>query len=225
MKVSISLGGSLLTREDTLLDFKKYANVLLRLNEKGHTLIVVCGGGKLARDWINLARELGADAYIQDKLGIHATHLNALLMIAALGSNAHPHVHRRSSEIKRNLGKRILIGGGHMPGSSTDYRAVLFAGAANADLIINASDVTGVYDKNPDVHANAVKLNRITFSQLEKIILENTEQTPGKYGLFDLKAVRRAKKLKIPLIFIDGNDPEEIVKAIEGGHQGTEVRD
>jgi uridylate kinase len=112
-----------------------------------------------------------------------------------------------------------------MPGSSTDYRAVLFAGAANADLIINASDVTGVYDKNPDVHANAVKLDRITFSQLEKIILENTEQTPGKYGLFDLKAVRRAKKLKIPLIFIDGNDPEEIVKAIEGGHQGTEVRD
>jgi uridylate kinase len=224
MKVSISLGGSLLTKEDTLLDFKKYVDILLRLKEKGHTLIVVCGGGKLARDWINLARELGADTYIQDKLGIHATHLNALFMIAALGSNAHPHVHRRSSEIKRNLGKRILIGGGHMPGSSTDYRAVLFAEAANADLIVNASDVTGVYDKNPDVHADAVKLDRITFSQLEKIILENTEQTPGEYGLFDLKAVRRAKKLKIPLIFIDGNDPEEIVKAIEGGHQGTEVR-
>lgn len=224
MKVSISLGGSLLTKECPQDNYRKYVDILRRLKEKGHTLIVVCGGGKLARDWIKLARELGADTYIQDRVGIHATHLNALLMIAALGSDAHPHVHRRSSEIKQNLGKRILIGGGHLPGSSTDYRAVLFAEAASADLIINATDVKGVYNKNPDVYPDAEKLDRITFSQLEKIILDSTEQTPGKYGLFDLKAVRRAKKLKIPLIFIDGTDPKEIVKAIEGGHKGTEVR-
>jgi uridylate kinase len=36
--------------------------------------------------------------------------------------------------------------------------------------------------------------------------------------------VKRAKKLKIPLIFVDGRDPEEIARAIEGGHNGTEVR-
>ena len=225
MIISISLGGSLLTREQTPETFRKYADVLRRLKEKGHTLIVVCGGGKPARDWIGLAKELGADAYTQDRLGIHATHLNTLLMISALGPDAHPHVHRRGGEIKRNLDDKILIGGGHLPGSSTDYRAVLFAEAAGADLIINATDVSGVFDKNPDKHPDATKLDRITYSRLERIILENTEQFPGEYGLFDLKAVRRAKKLKIPLIFVDGTDPEEIVKAIEGGHGGTEVRD
>ncbi len=225
MIVSISLGGSLLTREHTAETFRKYAEALRKLKDRGHLLIVVCGGGKPAREWIRLARELGADDSLQDRLGIHATHLNALLLIAALGPDAHPHVHRRGSEIKRNLGDKILIGGGHLPGSSTDYRAVLFAEAAGADLIVNATDVRGVYNKNPEKHPDALKLDKITFSQLEKIIQENTEQAPGEYGLFDLKAVRRAKKLKIPLIFIDGTDPEEIVRAVVGGHGGTEVRD
>ena len=224
MKISISLGGSLLTREDTPETYQRYAQVLSKLKERGHTLIVVCGGGKPAREWIKIAKELGADSYTQDRLGIHATHLNALLLIAALGDEAHPHIHRRGSEIKRNLGDRILVGGGHLPGSSTDFRAVLFAEAASADLIINATDVDGVYDKNPSKHPDAVKLDRITFPQLEGIILENTEQAPGEYGLFDLKAVRRAKKLGIPLVFIDGSDPEEILRAVEGGHGGTEVR-
>ena len=64
-----------------------------------------------------------------------------------------------------------------------------------------------------------------TFEKLERIILDNTEQAPGEYGLFDLKAVRRAKRLKIPLIFIDGTDPEELIRAVEGGHGGTEIRD
>ena len=224
MKVSISLGGSLLTREGTPETYRRYARVLRELKGRGHTLIVVCGGGKPAREWIRIAKELGADAYTQDRLGIHATPLNALLLIAALGPDAHPHIHRRGGEIKRNLGDRILVGGGHLPGSSTDYRAVLFAEAAGAELIVNATDVDGVYDRNPEVHADAVKLDRITFSQLEKIIKENTEQSPGEYGLFDLKAVRRAKKLKTPLVFVDGSDPEEIARAVEGGHGGTEVR-
>jgi len=224
MKVSISLGGSLLTRDGTPETYRRYAQVFRKLKEKGHTLIVVCGGGKPAREWIKIAKELGADSYTQDRLGIHATHLNALLLIAALGPDAHPHIHRRGSEIKRNLGDKILVGGGHLPGSSTDYRAVLFAEAAGADLIINATDVDGVYDKNPSKHPDAVKLDRITFARLEKIILENTEQAPGEYGLFDLKAVRRAKKLKVPLVFIDGSDPDEIMRAVEGGHGGTEVR-
>ena len=224
MKVSISLGGSLLTRGKPAETFAKYAETMRALKARGHTLIVVCGGGRRARDWIRIARELGADNYTQDRLGIHATHLNALLLIAALGEVAHPHVHRRGSEIRRNLGDRILVGGGHLPGSSTDYRAVLFAEAAGADLIINATDVDGVYDRNPEKNPDAIKLDEITYSQLEEIVRGSAEQEPGKYTLFDLKAVRRAKKLKIPLLFIDGSDPREIERAVEGDHRGTVVR-
>ena len=223
MKITISLGGSLLTREKPTIAFKKYARVLKELRDSGHQVIVVCGGGRPAREWISIAQELGADPYLQDRLGVHATHLNALLLIAALGPYAHPHVHRRGSEIKRNVGEKILVGGGHLPGSSTDYRAILFAEAAASELVVNATNIDGVYDKNPKEHVDAKKLDRITHSELERIILENTRQSPGEYGLFDLKAVKRAKKLKMPLIFIDGSDPDEIVRAIEGGHRGSEV--
>ena len=225
MKVSISLGGSLLTRDMSPENYRRYARILKELKDEGHQLVVVCGGGRPAREFISIARGLGADDRLQDRLGILATHANALLLIAALGPDAHPHVHRRRSEIKRNLDERILVGGGHLPGSSTDYRAVLFAEAMGADLVVNATDVDGVYDKNPEKHPDAVKLDRITFSRLEEIIMESTEQAPGEYGLFDLKAVRLARRLKIPMVFVDGTDPEEIMRAVEGGHNGTEIRD
>jgi len=153
-----------------------------------------------------------------------STHLNALLLIAALGEDADPRIHRRASEIKRHLNDCILVGGGHLPSSSTDYRAALFARAMGADLMVNATDYGGVFDKDPSRHPDARQYRYLTYKQLEEIIRSRFDQAPGDYGLFDLKATRLARRLHIPIIFIDGTDPEEIVRAVEGGHNGTEVR-
>jgi uridylate kinase len=224
MKVSISLGGSLLTRGHDAEPYRIYAEALRKLKRDGHELVVVCGGGLPARQYIQIARQLGGSTELQDRLGILATHLNALLLIAALGDDADKHVHRRRSEVARHLDGKILVGGGHLPRSSTDYRAALFAEAMGADLIVNATDVGGVFDRNPKTHPKAKKIDTLTFPELEKIIKENVRQTPGEYGLFDLKAVRLATKLNIPVIFVDGSDPQEIVRAVEGGHSGTIVR-
>ncbi|MFQ6054019.1 MAG: UMP kinase [Candidatus Bathyarchaeia archaeon] len=224
MKVSISLGGSLLTRGLDAETYRRYASALRELKERGHQLVVVCGGGRPAREYIGIARRLGAPPEIQDRLGILATHLNALLLIAALGEDADPRVHRRASEVRRHLGVRILVGGGHLPGSSTDYRAVLFARAMGADLIVNATDYGGVFDKDPSRHPDAKQYRQLTFEELEEIVRSRFEQAPGEYGLFDLKATRLARRLLIPIVFIDGADPMEIVRAVEGRHSGTEVR-
>mgnify|MGYP003681959508 CR=1 FL=1 len=224
MKVSISLGGSLLTRTRGADAYRRYAEALRRLKERRHKLVVVCGGGCPAREYIDIARRLGAPPSLQDRLGILATHLNALLLIAALGEDADPHIHRRAGEVKRHLDDRILVGGGHLPGSSTDYRAVLFARAMGADLIVNATDYGGVFDRDPSRHPDARQYRNLTYKRLEEIVRDRFEQAPGEYGLFDLKATRLARQLRIPLVFIDGTDPEEIVRAIEGGHGGTEVR-
>ncbi len=224
MKVSISLGGSLLTKSMEAQSYRRYADAARRIWEAGHELVIVCGGGRPARQYITIAKELGGPRDLQDNLGILATHVNALLLIAALGDAADPRIHRRASEVRAHLGDRILVGGGHRPGSSTDYRAALFAEAMDADLIINATDVPGVYDKNPKTHPDAKKLDTLTYKELEKIIVANTRQAPGEYGLFDLKAIRLAARLGIPLVFVDGTDPEEIVRAVSGTHHGTTVR-
>ena len=224
MKVSISLGGSLLTRSMDAASYRRYADVVRRLWEAGHTVVVTCGGGRPARQYISIAKELDSSHELQDSLGILTTHVNALLLIAALGDAADPRIHRRATEVKRHLGDRILVGGGYRPGSSTDYRATIFAEAMNADLIINATDVPGVYDKNPKTNPDARKLDTLTYTELEGIIRATTRQAPGEYGLFDLKAVKLAAKLGIPLVFVDGTVPEEIIRAVAGSHHGSTVR-
>lgn len=223
MKLAISLGGSLLTKDMVPETYQLYADIFKKLKQQGHNQIIGVGGGKPARQYIQLGKQLGADNLIQDRLGILATHINALLLIAALGSDAHPHIHRRSTEIKQNLGNKILVGGGHLPGSSHDYRLVLFAIAQNADLIIKATDHGGVYTKDPSKHKNAEKINDMTYTQLIELIKTRFKQSPGNYGLFDLKAARAAKKHGVPLIIINGTDPQEIIRAVEGTHSGTTI--
>jgi uridylate kinase len=231
MKATISLGGSLLTGDKgdptpTLSPepYRAYAAVLRRLHAEGHSLMVVCGGGKPARHYLRVAKELDAPRAIQDMLGVKATHVNALLLTAALGDAAdQTRVYMRATELRHRQQGKILVGGGYRPASSTDYRAVLLARGLGSDAVINATDVPGVYDANPKTSPHAKKLDRITHAQLERIIKDTTRQAPGEYGLFDRKAVKLAARISMPLIFIDGRDPEEIRRAIEGGHSGTVV--
>jgi len=223
LKVAISLGGRLLTRDEGVETYRRYAWALRELRRRGHQVVVVCGGGRIAREYIHKAQELGAPPSLQDRLGVLATHVNALLLIAALGDDAHPRVIRRSDDVRRYLGERILVGGGHLPGSSTDYRAVLFARAMKADIIVNATEYGGVFDRDPGRYPDAVKFERLTYDGLERIIRGRFRQAPGDYGLFDLKATRLARRLGIPVVFVDGSDPEEVIRAVEGGHSGTVV--
>ncbi|MCW4048479.1 MAG: UMP kinase [Candidatus Bathyarchaeota archaeon] len=233
MKVSLSLGGSLLTgkKDDPTLNlqpdtYMKYARVINELHEEGHELMIVCGGGKPARHFISVAKKLGGSSSVQDMLGVKATHINALLMMAALGDSADQNrIYQRASDLNKAPPGKILVGGGFKPGSSTDYRAVIFAEKMSADLIINATDIDGIYNKNPRMHKDAIKLETLSFKTLQQVIKENTEQAPGEYGLFDMKAVKLARKLNTPVVFIDGTDPEEIRRAIHGNHSGSVVKD
>ena len=232
MKISLSLGGSLLTGKSPeplpFLNpdvFRRYADTLKKIHYDGHELMVVCGGGQPARYFIQVARELNPDRNLLDNLGIKATHINALFLMAALGDVADKsRIYQRGSDIRYSEEGKIMVGGGYKPGSSTDYRTVIFAKNMGADLIINATDVDGIYDRNPNVDPGANKINELTFEQLERIILETTDQVPGDYGLFDLKAVKLASRLDIPVIFIDGRDPNEIINAVNGEHSGSLLR-
>jgi uridylate kinase len=222
MKIVISLGGSLLTRELTPENFKKYANVLKRLKNKGHKLVVVCGGGKVCREYRDIAKKFTSDNILLDWIGIESSHLNSLTLIAALGNDAHSTSFRTVQEVKKHFGDKIVVCGGNIPGSSTGYDAALFAEAIKADLLIKASDINGVYSADPDTDPNAKKFDRLTHDEFLKIIEQNP-QIPGEYRLFDLKATKLIKKNKIKTVFIDGSDPEEIVRAVEGKHHGTSI--
>lgn len=220
MKIVISLGGSLLTKEFTSENFKKYADILKKLKNKGYKIVVVCGGGKIAREYRDLAKKFTSDNTLLDWIGIQATHMNALTLIAAIGKDAYSVSLRTPEEVKKNFKDKILVCGGNLPGCSTDYDAVLFAEAVKADLLINATNVDGVYSDDPNKNPKAKKFDKLSYDEFEKIIIKNP-QIPGEYRFFDLKATKLIKKNKIKTIFIDGSDPEEIIRAVQGKHHGT----
>ncbi len=88
MIIVVSVGGSVLARELNPEKFREYASVLKEISKK-NPLFVVTGGGRAARDYIGVARALGADEATCDLTGIEVTRLNARLLIAALGEDAY----------------------------------------------------------------------------------------------------------------------------------------
>ena len=227
MKVVISIGGSLLTKELTAENFKRYADVFLDLKNKGHQLAVVCGGGKVCREYRDVGKRLGANDEQLDFIGIMATHLNAATLHAALKENAElikwTTLKKAVKEVKKKFGEKILVGAGYDSGTSSDFDAACFAKVISADILINATNINGVYTGDPKKYPDAKKFDKLTYKELIKIIKKNA-QVPGEYRLFDLPAAKLVKRLKLKTIFIDANDPQEIIRAVEGTHNGTIIQ-
>ncbi len=221
--VVISIGGSLLTKELSYEHFSKYANVIKNLAKK-HKIAVICGGGKPAREFRDIAKNAGREEL--DFIGIMTTHLVASTLASVIGTNAYlirwKPLKEALKELKKVFGKKIVVGGGYDVGTSTDYDAMIFAKVVKADLVINATNVDGVYSDDPKKNPSAKKFDRLSYGEFIKII-SKLEQTPGEYRLFDLKGARLLKEIKAKLIIIDGNNSNEIANAVEGSHNGTTI--
>lgn len=190
---------------------EKFCSLIGELSGK-HKIAIVVGGGRLARKYIKAAESFGASDELKDYLGIEATHLNAMLIVSAIGDKA---VYRRNVSASDLSKEKIVVTGGTTPGHSTDGVAAQLAVEMEADLLINASNVKGVYEEDPSKNPNARLLDKITAEKLLDIV-SKLPQTPGKYALMDKLAAETIKKSKIRTIVLDGRDVENIKKAVEG---------
>ena len=117
MKISLRLGGSLLTVKTTEPyvklspdKYRTYAETLKELHDQGHEIMVVCGGGKPARHFIDVSKQLGGSRDVQDLLGVKASHVNALLMMSALGDHAdQTRIYQRGSDLRYAQKGKILV--------------------------------------------------------------------------------------------------------------------
>ncbi|MCD6402791.1 MAG: UMP kinase [Candidatus Aenigmarchaeota archaeon] len=223
MKIVISLGGSVITSELTPERIKKYAEVFKKLKNEGHKLVVVCGGGKVAREYVEVAKGLTKNQGKLDMLAIFATYMNATLLIYALGNDAYPEVIKTSEDFMKAMGSgKIIVAGGHEPAHSSDTRASVFAELMEADLLINATTVDGIYDSNPEENPNAKKFEKLTYEELFELMKKQRFEACG-YALFDLTAIKIIERAGIRMVVINGLDPEEIYRAVKGNHNGTVV--
>jgi uridylate kinase len=221
-RVAIKLSGSIFSEERNQDTIKKYAEMLTDISIDVQP-IVIAGGGKIARHYINLARCLGSDEASLDIMGIEVSRLNAKLLIVALGEQAYSQVPKNLEEvtIAAESGKIVIVGGLH-PGQSTNATSALIAEKVRATRFLNATDVDGIYDLDPNTNRNAKLLNEITVSECMEILKDGSSMA-GTYDLMDIVALKVIERSKIPTRVLR-SDITNIRDAVIGiHHMGTEI--
>ncbi|MHB8567515.1 MAG: UMP kinase [Nitrososphaerales archaeon] len=184
-------------------------------SSKSLSLVLVAGGGVGAREYIRVARDLGADAASQDEIGIEVSRLNARVLAVALEKLAYPMIPTRLSEIVEAIeveDSRLVILGGFHPGQSTNAVGALIAEKLRAKHFINLTDVEGVYSKDPNKSKDAKKLDSVTVSKLASI-LRSESMNAGGYDLMDIVALKLIERSHVPTTIMHC-DPQAFERAI-----------
>jgi uridylate kinase len=207
MKIVISLGGSVIVPKELDIKFLREFTKLINKYKRKHKFSIVCGGGYTARIYTKKAKELGLSTKEAHELGISATHLNAQFIAKILNvkfSKEHP--------LKIGKMRGIVISGGYKPGWTTDTDAALIAKSMKADMLINITDVKGIYTKDPDKYKNAKLIPRMNWEEFEKMFGKKITGA-GKHYVFDPLAGQICKKNKIKVIVI-GKDLKNLERIL-----------
>jgi len=223
-------GEALMGEEDYGIDPKvihRLAGEVIGAQHAGAQVALVVGGGNIFRG-AGLAAG-GMDRVTGDHMGMLATVINALAMQDAL--EKHGGKARVMSAIKindvcedyirrravRHLEKgRVVVfaAGTGNPFFTTDSGAALRAIEINADLLLKATKVDGVYNKDPNKHADAVRYQHLSYDQ---VIQQNLE-------VMDTAAFALARDSALPLRVFNMAKPGELLKILQGEPIGTLVQ-
>ncbi len=192
--------------------------------ELGTEISIVVGGGNF---WRGRSGK-GMDRTTADHMGMLATVINSLALQDALEARgiptrvqtaiemrqiAEPYIRRKAI---RHLEKRRIVifacGTGN-PYFSTDTTAALRAAEIDAEVILKATKVDGVYDCDPAVNPGAVRFNRLTY----------IDALNRRLGVMDSTALSLCMDNNIPIIVFNLDNPENILKAVMGESIGTTI--
>ncbi len=196
------------------------------LHEMGVSLGIVIGGGNIVRG--ALASKEGMDRVQADYMGMLATIINALavqdllehkgvetrvMTAIRMDELAEPYIRRRALRHMEKGRVVIFAGGTGNPYFSTDTAAVLRAIEMEADVVIKATKVQGVFTKDPAKNPDAEFIPRITFQEV----------VAKELGVMDAAAVSLCKENHLPIIVLNLEERGAVAEAIRGGAVGTLV--
>lgn len=228
-RILLKLSGEVLAGEGGKgIDFdtvKPICEVIKECADLGVQIGIVVGGGNFWR-----GRSSGTmDRTRADQMGMLATVINCLALQEALIQEGNDAVVMTALDIQRvarpfnkdeavrllEAGRVVIFGGGTgNPFFSTDSGAALRACEIEADIFFKATNVDGVYDKDPNKFADAVKYDTLTYDEiLEKHL-----------GVMDNTAAALAGNSRLPVLVFNLNDPQNIKKAVLGKNIGTIVK-
>lgn len=214
----ISLGGSIIAPQGVDVAFLKgfFHLVEDRLSaEPRQKLIIVCGGGGLARDYQAALRAVvpGARSDDLDWVGVAATRVNGELLRRMFQPWCVEDLVTDPSAVSVFAG-RILVAAGWKPGFSTDNDAVVLARRFSSGTVVNLSNIAKVYSDDPKKNPAAHPVDRLSWKEMLKIV--GGEWSPGKNTPFDPTAARAASESRIRVIFAEGRNLENLSRILAG---------
>lgn len=221
----VSIGGSvLLTGDDDAGYLGRLAALLRRLGEE-LPLAVTTGGGRTAREYIRLGRQLDLTEVELDELGIDVTRLHARLLAARVGGTTPAHPPTTLREVVHELGRASpVVLGGTEPGHTTDAVAALLAVRLRASRMVNATNVDGLYDRDPRTHPDARRIETVSWVEFRRLVHEAATGAAGENFLFDRLGADSLARARIPLAIVQGRDLVALEAAVRGRpFHGTQV--
>ncbi|HEX7009621.1 MAG TPA: UMP kinase [Phycisphaeraceae bacterium] len=193
----------------------------------GTELAVVVGGGNIIRG-ARLAQEGRIDQATADYMGMLATAINGLALkemleklgqparvLSAINLSAVAETFIRGRAIRHLEKGRVVIfvAGTGNPFFTTDSAASLRAAEINADVLLKATKVDGIYDKDPMKYPDAKRFDRITFR----------EAIQRQLKIMDLTAFSMCMERNIPIVVFNMKEPGHIAEVVSGKPHGTRV--
>ena len=223
----ISVGGSLVVPDgiDTNFVQRFHACIAARVRE-GYSFILVVGGGKTARNYIDAASAVHAiEDDDQDWLGIHATRMNAHFLRTIFREWAHPKINTNPHDLEDfyQAKEPILVAGGWRPGFSTDYIATVLAKYLDFTTILNLSNTDGVYDADPRKNPEAKRFDRLNWQEFRALVGDTW--SPGMNAPFDPVASKLAEEEGFAVVVMNGSDIDNLERYFLGkDFVGTTIR-
>jgi uridylate kinase len=227
-RILLKLSGEALTGSESFgIDPKILDSMALAIGQLvgiGVQVGLVVGGGNLFRG--AALQQAGLDRVTGDQMGMLATVMNALAMrdalersnIATQAMSAIPmtgvvdHYDRRKAMRALMNGDVVIFSAGTgNPFFTTDSAACLRAIEVDADLVLKATKVDGVYSADPMKFADAVKYNRLTYDE----VLDK------KLEVMDLTAICLCRDHNMPVRVFKMDKPGALLNIVRGGDEGT----
>ncbi len=198
--VVISLGGSLIIPDKINIKLLEEFKKVLHKNKHKFKFIVICGGGKTARTYIEGLNKIGSKGktYLQSLLGIAATRLNARFMTYFFGKESNTGMPNDMHEVENLLKFNDIVFCGalrYAKNQTSDATAAKLAKHFNT-FFINLTNVSGLHDKNPLTNKNARFIPEISYKDFLKMA-KKEKFKPGQHFPLDTSAAKIIKKNNI----------------------------
>lgn len=224
-KLVISLGGSLILQEPMNVRFLEQFRTTLRRFYNRYQFIVVCGGGSVARQYMQALKAIHRSTYEQSFAGIHATRTNAQFLMQFFGKEANESLPLNMRKVRDHLRKNnVVICGAlrYIHESTSDSTAARLAVYFQSKFV-NMTDTAGLYTADPRTYHDARIIREISWRAFEQLALKNP-YVPGQHFILDQKAAVLIRSYHTPT-FIIGPDVRQLTNILKGKNfKGTLIR-